>query len=524
MVLWILMAIFAALIYLINQHYFSYWSKRGIPNNDPTFILGDLGSILFGQKPFGEFFRDIYEKNKNHKIIGLYLSYRPAILVNDPVLVQDLMIKNFTSFHDRSFTVDEKVDPLTANLFLLTGQRWRDLRVKLSPTFTSGKLKGMYPTIRGCAQVLQDYLDKEVKSGNDVFDIRDLMARFTTNVISSVAFGIDNDCINDRENIFRKMGAKIFNRNFKQVFLGLIFVFIPKLFTSLKIKTKRIPQDIEDFFMSVVKQTIDHREKNKDLERKDFMQLLIQLKDQGFIKADKDNSLDDKSEMETNTKSDLKKLTFNEVAAQAFLFFIAGFETSSSTSNFCLFELSRHPEIQKQVQDEIDKVTKKANSKEITYDMLGDMKFLECCIDEALRKYPIVPSLSRECSKDHTFPGTKYTIEKGTSVFIPVLGFHRDPEIYENPMEFRPERFLDSPTGNGKSNGVFYLPFGDGPRNCIGARMGKLQTKLGLAMILSKFSFELADKSLMHGELEYDTKNTILAPKDSIMLKAVPRM
>ena len=96
--------------------------------------------------------------------------------------------------------------------------------------------------------------------------------------------------------------------------------------------------------------------------------------------------------------------------------------------------------------------------------MLGEMKFLECCIDEALRKYPIVPSLSRECSKDHTFPGTKWTIEKGTSVFIPVLGFHRDPEIYENPMEFRPSRFLDSPTGNGKSNGVFYLPFGDGPR------------------------------------------------------------
>ena len=324
MALWIFVAIFAVLIYLINQHYFSYWSKRGVPHNDPTFILGDLGSVILGRKQFGEFFRNIYEKNKNHKIIGLYFSYRPAVLVNDPVLVQDLMIKNFTSFHDRSFTVDEEVDPLMANLFLLTGQRWRDLRVKLSPTFTSGKLKGMYPTMSGCAQVLQDYIGKEVKSGNDVFDIRDLLARFTTNVISSVAFGIDNDSINDRENIFRKMGTKIFTRSFKQVFLSLIFMFIPKLITSLKIKIKRIPQDIEDFFMSIVKQTIDHREKNKDLERKDFMQLLIQLKDQGFLIADKENSLYDKSEMITNTKGDMKKLTFNEVAAQAFLFFIAG--------------------------------------------------------------------------------------------------------------------------------------------------------------------------------------------------------
>lgn len=92
------------------------------------------------------------------------------------------------------------------------------------------------------------------------------------------------------------------------------------------------------------------------------------------------------------------------------------------------------------------------------------MKYLECCVDEALRKYPIVSTLTRECNKDHKFSGTDYVVEKGTQIFIPVLGFHRDPEIYENPMEFRPERFLDSSTGHGKSSGAFYLPFGDGPR------------------------------------------------------------
>lgn len=144
--------------------------------------------------------------------------------------------------------------------------------------------------------------------------------------------------------------------------------------------------------------------------------------------------------------------------------FYLGFETSSSTSNLCLFELCRHPEAQKKVQKEIDEVMKAANSKEITYDMLGEMKYLECCIDEALRKYPIVPILIRECTKDHTFTGTNWTVEKGTTIFLPVQGLQRDPNIYDNPMEFIPERFLDSPTGNGKSNGLFYLPFGDGPR------------------------------------------------------------
>jgi cytochrome P450 family 6 len=141
-----------------------------------------------------------------------------------------------------------------------------------------------------------------------------------------------------------------------------------------------------------------------------------------------------------------------------------GFETSSSTSNLCLFELSRHPVIQKRVQDEIDLVKQNSNSSEITYDMLQQMKYLDMCINETLRKYPVITVILRKCTKDHTFTGTKYTVKKGTTLFIPVEGLHRDSTIYENPMAFIPERFKDSPTGLGDSKGTFYLPFGDGPR------------------------------------------------------------
>ena len=145
-------------------------------------------------------------------------------------------------------------------------------------------------------------------------------------------------------------------------------------------------------------------------------------------------------------------------------FLFLGFETSSSTSNFCLLELSRNPQIQQKVQNEIDKVIKNSNSTELTYEMLGELKYLECCIDETLRKYPIGPILVRECLKDYAVNGTDQVIEKGTAVFIPLLGLHRDPDIFEDPLEFKPERFLDSMTGNGTSGGLFYLPFGDGPR------------------------------------------------------------
>lgn len=127
--------------------------------------------------------------------------------------------------------------------------------------------------------------------------------------------------------------------------------------------------------------------------------------------------------------------------------------------NFCLIELCKNPKLQQKVQHELDTIVKDG---EITYENLNQLKYLEYCIDETLRKYPIVPMLNRVCTYDYKFSNTNFEIEKGTQVFIPVLGLHRDPKIFENPLEFRPERFINSPNGS-DAEGLFYLPFGDGP-------------------------------------------------------------
>jgi len=458
MLFWILLVLLATIIYFADKHYHNYWTRHGIFQKNPTFLLGAIGETILIKQSFGEFITNNYKKFKNsHKVCGIYFSYRPVLIINDPELIQDVMIKDFNSFHNRGIMFNEDVDLLAAHLFNLDGQKWRDLRVKLSPTFTSGKLRTMFPTIRSCVKTLEDYMIKSVENGNNILDMRDLMARYTTNVISSVAFGIDNDCINEPDNIFRKMGLKIFQVSFKQAFIETLLFFAPTL--VIKARIKIIEKDLEEFFMTIVKQTVDHREASKENERKDFMQLMIQLKNQGYLSADKDDNENDK-----NSHEDVKKLTFNEIAAQAFLFFAAGFETSSSTMNYCLFELSKNPDKQKKVHEELDEILKDIDINEITYEKLNELKYLEWCIDEALRLYPIVPALIRESTKDHKFSSSNLKIEKKVPIMIPVMGLQRDPEIYDNPMEFRPERFLDSPHGNGKVHGLFYMPFGDGPR------------------------------------------------------------
>lgn len=185
--------------------------------------------------------------------------------------------------------------------------------------------------------------------------------------------------------------------------------------------------------------------------------------------------------------------------------------------SYCLFEIARNPEVQKKIQAEIDEVLR--NDENFSYDSLSKLKYLECCIDEALRKYPIVPIHFRVAAKDYKINESDKIIPKGTSVFIPVLGMQRDPEIYDNPMEFIPERFLDSPHGGGKVDGVFYTPFGDGPRNCIGMRLGKITTKIGLALILKKFNIQHTDQDFLTKELEFHPNQFVLTPKKPFNLK-----
>lgn len=301
------------LIYLLNSYLFNYWKRLNVPQLNAKFIFGNLSDML--NVSMGEGFMKLYEKTKHEKFMGFYLSYKPCLLINEPQLIQHVMIKDFSTFHDRPMPSNEKDDPISGHLFSLHGQRWRELRVKLTPTFTSGKLKMMFPVLKDCGDVLVDFI-KNNKSQN-IYDARDLFSRFTINVISSVGFGVDNDCINEPDNVFRKIGMEIFDLGIVQKIRFSVIFLIPKLYHlfNIRITSKRV----ENFLKTLVRQTIEYREKN-NIRRNDFMDMMIQLKNNGFLSADKgENDNEDKSE-----KRGSVKLTENEIMAQAFIFFGAG--------------------------------------------------------------------------------------------------------------------------------------------------------------------------------------------------------
>lgn len=362
-------ALAATILYYVVDFLYSYWRRHGVTNLQPIFPFGNFGPTFRGKVSMGEQCAALYEKTKELPFTGVYLTLKPALIVNDPELVKHVLIKDFQYFHDRGVHSNTERDPLSGNLFSLSGERWKNLRAKLTPTFTSGKLKQMFNTLTDVGLVLDDYIGKIVNK-NEPIEIRDLLARYTTDIIASVAFGIDVDSINNPDVEFRAMGRKVFALTPKQRLLNAMTFFLPTLFDFLRLKNT--PQDIEDFMFSVVKQTIDHREQN-NFQRKDFMQLLIQLRNSGTVKVDGEwgyELTDDKN----------KKLTLGEITAQSFLFYLAGFETSSTTMSFCLFELGRNKDIQMKVQQEIDEILSKHDNK-FTYESLTDMKYLEQCID-----------------------------------------------------------------------------------------------------------------------------------------------
>ncbi|KAK4878617.1 hypothetical protein RN001_011123 [Aquatica leii] len=251
-----------------------------------------------------------------------------------------------------------------------------------------------------------------------------------------------------------------------------------------------IPSDVSDFYIDVVRNTVKYRKTN-NVVRNDFLQILIDL------------------------MKDESGLTIEEVAAQAFVFFLAGFETSSNVMMYCLFELALNQEIQEKVREEVNVVLQRHNQV-MTYDSLNDMIYMRQVLDEVMRKYPPLPILTRVCTIDYKIPNIDLTIKKGTRVIIPLLGIQNDPDYFPKPEKFDPERF--APKNKEKLHQVCYMPFGEGSRLCIGLRFAFLQMKVGLSILLQNYKFSLNEKTQL--PLKINPKNFTLSPIGSIWVDA----
>lgn len=341
---------------------YQYWARRNVPYFQPQIPYGNLKKTLRGKEHIGVSLAKIYSdmKHKGWKYGGIYIFTKPSFFPTDLDIIRNIMTKDFHHFVDRDVFYNEK-DPLQAHLLNLSGTKWRNLRAKLTPTFTSGKMKMMFNVMAECQSDLYKRMDKECEKREPI-NIKEILACFTTNIIGSCAFGLEFKALEDENSEFRKIGRKMFTSSRWLRWKRTFSTTFPKVAKVLDLSMSR--PEIAGFVMNMVEKTIDYREKNK-VTRNDFMQLMINLK----------------NNKPTNPGDhDGKPLTMDEVASQCVVFFGAGFETSSTLMTFALYELAKNEDIQERVRNEINSALKKYDN-QITYDSIQDIGYLNQVID-----------------------------------------------------------------------------------------------------------------------------------------------
>ncbi|KAK7871463.1 hypothetical protein R5R35_010842 [Gryllus longicercus] len=510
-----LLTVAASLIYWYCTNTFNYWKDKGVPYAPPTPLFGNVKEALLGQRNYHYVHQDLYNHFKGERFAGIYHAKKPALFLRDPELIKLVLVKDFQHFHDRDIPIiNLEKNPLQQHLFLLAGHKWRVLRNKLSPTFTSGKIKGMFHIMAESSGKLLSFL-KEAADREEVIEMKEVLAKFSTDVIGSCAFGLQLNALDDPNSEFRRMGRSIFEPKTATRFARFLFELLPQLTKWINVDTSQ--DKLTEFFMRVVKETAAFRIKN-NVVRNDFFQLLINLRQKGNVEYD-ENDEQEKHEIFEKSKDALDfELDDGLMAAQVFVFFLAGFETSSTTMSFALHELAVNPDIQKKLRDEIDASLEETGGK-FTYESIINMKYLDKVVSETLRMYPPVLYLRREATLPFRIPGSEVTVDKGTSVVIPVYALQHDPDYFPDPLRFDPERFSEE--NKAKRHHYVYLPFGEGPRNCIGMRFGLLQTKLGLVTLLSKYEFHVSERTPI--PLQLSPSSVVLASTTGTVVRITHR-
>ncbi|XP_072748317.1 cytochrome P450 9e2-like isoform X2 [Anoplolepis gracilipes] len=474
---------------VIRQIYF-YWKGKGIP-----YLPDSLGSLVTGWKlfvrrlTFVDYSLFMYNYFPNAKYFGAMDFGTPAVLLRDPELIKDVLVKEFENFHDHRSFVDENIDPLfSKNIFSLRGDRWREMRNTLSPSFTASKMKLMFDLVSKCSHEFVNYLVDHAELYDEI-ETKQVFRRYTTDVIATTAFGISVNSMKDQTNEFYMRGIEL-----SKVFGGLLVMFKFMFIRAFPRFAKSIGMEAfassttSEFFKRIVGETIRVREE-QGIIRPDMIHLLMQARDK-------------------NGANVHEKLTLEDIVSQAFIFFLAGFETSSTLMCFIAHELAINRDIQDRLREEVQQHL--TGEDEFSYESLSKMTYMDMVVSETLRKYPPVIFTDRLCTKSYELPpaepGYKSLIVKSDTVMmIPVYALHRDPKYFPNPDKFDPERFNEE----NKDNIVpyTYLPFGHGPRKCIGNRFALMETKILIAHLLQKFILKRTAKTvdpMIYDKMEFN--------------------
>ena len=290
-------------------------------------------------------------------------------------------------------------------------------------------------------------------------DMLDWYSRMTLEVILDTAFGVQTDIQNEEYGELLERAREVFRTPW---IVGILRRFPLGIYL---LRLLAVVRGRSGYFDKVASDIIQKRRQSGITGRQDLLDLML-------------------TAHEDKTEEGISKLTDEEIVGQSVIFLFAGYETSSNTLAYITYYLTVNQDVQDKLREEIKQAVKSKPDSTL-YDLAHSIEYLDCVISEAQRLYPPLAQVSRECSKDYDIGGIH--IPAGLEVIIPVYFLQRNPEAWPDPDKFDPERFRSPAKDN--RHPYQFMPFGTGPRSCIGMRFALMEIKIALVKCLLKYKF-----------------------------------
>ncbi|XP_029650885.1 cytochrome P450 4F22 [Octopus sinensis] len=346
-------------------------------------------------------------------------------------------------------------------LLLSSGKKWERNRKLLTPAFHFDILKPNISVFNLASDKLNKQLEVQAVSG-DVVNLFKYMSNTALDILlrSALSYSEEEagseahasyiDAVNE---LCYLLGKRAFN-------VLHYITWIYKLSSDGK-KFLKLCDQVHEFSENIIKARRKTLEKNPDAIRNkrkvDFLDIMLLARDSNGVGL---TDLDIRNEVDT--------------------FMFAGHDTTACSLSWMVYSLACFPDHQQKIYEEISQVMQ--DREYVTWDDIPNFRYLTACLKESIRLFSTVPIITRVLTKPMQIDG--HMLPVGSSVTVNIYAIHHNPDVWEDPYEFLPERFLDSPSPQTSFN---YIPFSAGPRNCIGQNFAMLEMKVIIAKIVRNF-------------------------------------